>query len=126
MQIQQSHFFTNDLFVNLLAFLAIYLAVAIADVRGPSAETAAATIELQDVQFTTLQLLLSNRLLLLSLGFGLAYGMALASKVNIYPLAVLLPGAFVIRYLISDRKTLAVDEPEQIAAPLSTGDVQSQ
>ena len=29
--------------------------------------------------------------------------MALASKVNIYPLAILLPGAFVIRYLTVDR-----------------------
>src|SRR5260221_1501586 len=96
MQIQQSHFFTTDLFVNPFAFLAIWFAVAIVDVRGRSAWTAAATVELQDVQFTTLQSLLTNRLLLLSLGFGLAYGMALASKINIYPLAVLLLGAFVI------------------------------
>src|SRR5258706_846614 len=124
MQIQQSHFFTTDLFVNPFAFLAIYFAVAIADVRGPSEETGETTVESQDVQFTTLQSLLSNRLLLLSLGFGVAYGMALASKVNIYPLAVLLPGAFVIRYLISDSKTLADDEPQQIVAPLSMGDGQ--
>src|SRR5512138_1709967 len=33
MQIQQSHFFTTDLFVNAFAFLAIYFAVAIMDSR---------------------------------------------------------------------------------------------
>ena len=30
--------------------------------------------------------------------------LALASKVNIYPLAILLPGAFALRYFITDRK----------------------
>ena len=35
LQIQQSHFFTSDLFVNAFAFLAIYLAVRILDARGP-------------------------------------------------------------------------------------------
>ncbi|MEP6895753.1 MAG: DUF2298 domain-containing protein, partial [Chloroflexota bacterium] len=56
---------------------------------------------------------LSNPLLLNSLGFGFAYGMALASKVNIYPLAVLLPGAFALRYLVTDRKKITVDKPMQ-------------
>src|SRR5512139_2400998 len=35
LQIQQSHFFTTDLFVNAFAFLAIYIAVRILDSRGP-------------------------------------------------------------------------------------------
>ncbi|MGE5377807.1 MAG: ArnT family glycosyltransferase, partial [Bacteroidota bacterium] len=35
MQIQQSHFFTTDLFVNAFAFLAIYFAVRILDARAP-------------------------------------------------------------------------------------------
>ena len=35
LQIQQSHFFTTDLFVNAFAFLAIYLAVRILDARRP-------------------------------------------------------------------------------------------
>src|SRR5258707_8248513 len=88
MQIQQSHFFTTDLFVNPFAFLAIYFAVAIADVRGPSAENAErraenseTIVETQQTQFPTLKSLLSNHLFLSSLGFGVAYGMALASKV---------------------------------------------
>jgi hypothetical protein len=38
MQIQQSHFFTTDLFVNPFAFLAIYFAVLIADQREENRE----------------------------------------------------------------------------------------
>jgi YYY domain-containing protein len=45
--------------------------------------------------------LFRNPYFLLSLGFGVAYGMALASKVNIYPLAILLPGAFMARYFLN-------------------------
>ena len=97
MQIQQSHFFTTDLFVNMFGFLAIYFAVEI--VNRPSN-----TINPKS--------LISNPLLLLSAGFGFAFGMALASKANIYPLAVLLPGAFVLRYFIFDQKEFANnDEP---------------
>ena len=35
--------------------------------------------------------------------------MALACKVNIYPLAILLPGAFIIRHFISQKETDATD-----------------
>ena len=48
--------------------------------------------------------LVREPLFYLSIGFGVAFGMALASKLNIYPLAVLLPGAFAVRYLTIDRK----------------------
>jgi len=92
MQIQQSHFFTTDLFVNTFAFLAIYFAVQILENREQRLETGS--------QLPTLKSLVSNKLFLLSIGFGFAFGMALASKVNIYPLAVLLPGAFALRYFI--------------------------
>jgi hypothetical protein len=47
---------------------------------------------------------LRHPLFLLSIGFGVAYGMALSSKLNIYPLAILLPGAFAVRYFMVDRK----------------------
>src|SRR5512140_13328 len=116
MQIQQSHFFTTDLFVNTFAFLAIYLAVRILDARGPEnmiheAETEAVepvdaadfnapiaaqeeTLPKRENWFASYRPLLTSPLFLLSIGFGIAFGMALASKVNIYPLALLLPGAF--------------------------------
>jgi len=111
MQIQQSHFFTTDLFVNAFAFLAIYFAVEIVN-RDSKLENQEKNLEAGD--FSNLQpavsssqiknylsLLFRNPAFLLSLGFGIAYGMALASKVNIYPLAILLPGAFVVRYFIN-------------------------
>ncbi|HLA06386.1 MAG TPA: DUF2298 domain-containing protein [Anaerolineales bacterium] len=109
MQIQQSHFFTTDLFVNPFAFLAIYFAVEIVIRKEQRRETGDSTI----LHFASLKslisdyhLLFTNPLFLLSLGFGFAYGMALASKVNIYPLAVLLPGAFVLRYFNNSAQRL--------------------
>ena len=123
MQIQQSHFFTTDLFVNPFAFLAIYFAVAIAGSREEKIEKREQRVEnveqivVTEDQVTVaqpplLKSLLTNPLFLYSLGFGFAYGMALASKINIYLLAVLLPGAFALRYFI-DRKNMSVDEQPQ-------------
>ena len=113
MQIQQSHFFTTDLFVNPFAFLAIYFAVAILEHRekrvvttpGDLTNESAGSLQppIPRSRLTNLQLLTTNRLFLYSVGFGVAYGMALASKVNIYPLALLLPGAFLVRHLILAR-----------------------
>jgi len=112
MQIQQSHFFTTDLFVNPFAFLAIYFAVAILDtpstifktreVESGTSEISENTPEASNIdsRISNFLPLVRNPLFLLSLGFGIAYGMALASKVNIYPLAVLLPGAFFLRFLL--------------------------
>ncbi len=128
MQIQQSHFFTTDLFVNTFAFLAIYFAVEIMLWKEKRLETRdsislqppvsnSPILQSSDLQpfdnaqdkspvsnlqspisSLLLRSLITNPLFLLSIGFGIAYGMAMASKVNIYPLAILLPGAFAIRY----------------------------
>ena len=115
LQIQQSHFFTTDLFVNAFAFLAIYFAVRILDIRSSSFDVREAevvsneSLEIPEDKpassITSIKTLVSNPLFLLSLGFGVAFGMALASKVNIYPLALLLPGAFVVRHLEQYRGT---------------------
>ena len=143
MQIQQSHFFTPDLFVNTFAFLAIYFAVAILDTRDSKSQIREERLENQETRLETgdssnLQYLVSNSpreapnsqiasplgitnyllqlfrhpLFLLSLGFGVAYGMALASKVNIFPLAILLPGAFVVRFLIEHKNTTGDDQQQ--------------
>ncbi len=116
MQIQQSHFFTTDLFVNPFAFLAIYFAVVIVDIKrkheAPLDEVVVEPVDVQNAEEapaqktqTTdiLKRILREPLFLLSIGFGVAYGLSLASKVNIYPLAILLPGAFAVRYLTVDR-----------------------
>jgi YYY domain-containing protein len=115
LQIQQSHFFTTDLFVNAFAFLAIYLAVRILDAPGPedmsraAGSSTAALVTPETAQqetllekenwFSSYRAMLTSPLFLLSIGFGFAFGMALASKVNIFPLALLLPGAFAVRHL---------------------------
>ena len=158
MQIQQSHFFTTDLFVNTFAFLAIYFAVSIVQYKEKRPETGelpdetnpqssisnlqspipdssitnyqspasdsqspAPTLQspISNSPITNYQLLLASPLLLLSLGFGAAYGMALASKLNIYPLAILLPAAFAVRYFMRDRKALATDHSSLITDHLS-------
>jgi YYY domain-containing protein len=128
MQIQQSHFFTPDLFVNVFEFLAIFFAVKIlthhskSDIEEKEAEllrSQAVVVESESNDLPpeevasdepqrlhkhtstfSVQSLITNRLFLYSIGFGIAYGMALASKVNIYPLAILLPGAFLIRHFM--------------------------
>lgn len=110
MQIQQSHFFTTDLFVNTFAMLAIWFAVEIVMWKDKRPETGD-SVNLNSPISTSLAALFRHPLFLHSLGFGVAYGMALASKVNIYPLAVLLPGAFAVRFLtMDDRPQIESDE----------------
>ncbi|MBI5824059.1 MAG: glycosyltransferase family 39 protein [Chloroflexi bacterium] len=110
MQIQQSHFFTSDLFVNLFMFLALAFAVKIVGQGVGTGEQKSVAQETPDFQVANYKLritnLLRNPLFYLSIGFGLALGMAMASKINAAALAIVLPGAFAIRYLIYDRKKL--------------------
>ena len=135
MQIQQAHFFTVDLFVNMFAILALWFAVAILEHREQRIENrdqrleTEETGELQDVPSeplttnTSLESQVSasenrlssitnyliptfrNPLFLLSIGFGFALGMAMASKINIAPLAIVLPAAFVLRYMIQQKQS---------------------
>ncbi len=112
MQIQQSHFFTTDNPANFFAYLALLFAVLIAGDRPPAtAPSQSLPNEASEVseageasgadapRETTLGSVLRDRLLWLSLGFGLAFGLAAASKLNIAPMAILLPAAFGARYL---------------------------
>lgn len=133
LQIQQSHFFTIDLFVNMFGLLAIYFAVKILKaplrfepMQAADEELFEAEEQLQEtepvqpqsaesleeepsIEHPKLRIssygvaILRHPLFLLSLGFGVAYGMALSSKLNIFPLAILLPGAFAVRYFMVDR-----------------------
>jgi len=152
MQIQQSHFFTVDLFVNTFAFLALWFAVAILEYREKREESREQRIENSeqgvgdreqgvesgeqleveefageapdenvqtatnqptteaspaDFSLTTSYLSRISRhpLFLLSIGFGFALGMAMASKINIAPLAIVLPAAFALRYFIQKKES---------------------
>lgn len=103
MQIQQSHFFTVDMFANFFMVLATFFAVEVMvaperqlDVtrlgRGERGEMAARVLAF-----------LREPVLWNVIGFGLAFGAAVASKINAAPLAILLPAALVIRlYDIQD------------------------
>lgn len=134
MQIQQSHFFTSDLFVNLFMFLALAFAVKIVNVKVGSEEEINESIELQaqvsDSQISKPQLksneyllhIFRNPLFWLSIGFGFALGMAMASKINAAALAIMLPGAFVVRHFIyNDKKPQSTDYWISIAILLVVG-----
>jgi YYY domain-containing protein len=127
LQIQLSHYFTMDSFSTFFSALTVYFAVKVAmnpneeyenkdDVFTSSNEEDSDTKEeehdpCQDVDSgqTTIaptrsrnwkagvKRIASNQILLFSIGFGIALGMAAASKINAAPLAFLLPGAMLIR-----------------------------
>lgn len=115
LQIQQSHFFTVDTVANLFIFLALYFAVEIMYYRGPETKKDDPALDQnqESVPGETIYprlidrtlLFIRDPLFLLSLGFGVSLGLAVASKLNAAPMAILLPGAFILRYLIVDRKT---------------------
>jgi YYY domain-containing protein len=89
MQIQQSHFYTTDLFVNFFLFVAIYFAVLVE-------EEARRWLPPEKFSFETI---VGSRMFWLCLAFGLGLGMAVASKVNAGVLAIMLPAAFGIGLL---------------------------
>ncbi len=94
MQIQQSHFYTTDNFAVTFMILAVYFAVEIV----VSKESVQNGEEQERRKYYILLDILKNRIFWFSLLFGLAYGLAVASKLNAFPLALLLPLAFFIRY----------------------------
>jgi YYY domain-containing protein len=130
MQIQQSHFFTSDLFVNAFLFLALIFAVRILEWRERVTSDEGRVTNGEDSQNTQNQLPITNYLLpifkhpltLLSLAFGFALGMAMASKINAAAMAIVLPFAFFVRWLVYDRnKTLAADYWKLIIVSLIVG-----
>jgi hypothetical protein len=111
LQIQQSHFFTTDLFANLFIFLAIIFAVGIINQRelgnwdqgdGELRDQTNPQFPITDHQLRVKDFML-NPLLWLGIGFGIALGMAMASKINAAVLALMLPGAFLVRYFMHDK-----------------------
>jgi hypothetical protein len=86
MQIQLSHFFNLDTFANFFTLLAIYYAVRISKER-------------HEEQASLLQHFIRHPYFLLSIGFGIALGGAVASKLNAAPVAVMLPAAFALAFL---------------------------
>src|SRR5258708_7612033 len=121
LQIQQSHFFTVDTFANLFIFLAIYFALAIALRREDS--DAHSDSETPSAARPVNPWLRVGRdpLFLLSLGFGISLGLAVASKLSAAPLAILLPGAFAVRYALGERRSPGQVNLTRIAICLAGG-----
>ena len=118
LQIQLSHFFTMDTFITMFTILALYFAVKIVmdpgdwgiesgsdpsvDIRTDNIEPYGNELGIDGTEprtgiSQTISRFFSHPLFLPSLGFGLALGMATASKLNAAPMALALPAAVLIR-----------------------------
>ncbi|MBI1792582.1 MAG: glycosyltransferase family 39 protein [Chloroflexi bacterium] len=129
LQIQQSHFFTVDTIANFFIFLAIYFAVeivisrksGIGNLESIDTQNSALSAKLRITNYALL--LIKDPLFLFSLGFGISLGLAVASKLNAVPLAILLPGAFALRALTVDHRPQAGEngQPSIVNGLLNTG-----
>ena len=66
--------------------------------------------------WTALRDLVRDPLALLSVGFGIALGLAISSKLNAAPLAIMLPAAFAARFFLTDRDRLRTADASAYAA----------
>jgi len=117
MQIQQSHYYTTDSFVNFFLFLTLYAAAVIGTTPwGAGLEQTAAGAQAGSWR-AVLDRLLHDRLILLSAAFGVALGMAAASKINAAVAALLLPAALAFCYFRSQRHdgTASPGQDRQVA-----------
>jgi YYY domain-containing protein len=117
LQIQQAHFFTMDTFINFFSFLAFYFAVRV--MLAPKDEPEAADppgVEIANVEMeytppvrsvNLISRFVHDPIFMPSLGFGIAFGLAMSSKLNAFPMAVCLPAAVLIRtfeFSVNDRQ----------------------
>jgi len=98
--IQQSHFYTVDTFASFFMMLAIYFAVVIATSAARVVESVdrfaissqlVANDQPEDESVATASKSPASQLLWPSILFGLVLGMAVASKINAAPIAIVLP-----------------------------------
>ncbi len=106
LQIQQSHFFTMDTFANFYTYLAIFFAIRIAmshwrisPTLEPSTSGQAGTSVHNQARPLKIWLtgFINQPFLIYSIFFGIAFGMAMASKISSFPVALMLPAAFAIQ-----------------------------
>ena len=113
MQIQQSHFYTTDSFYTFFVFLAIAVGAVIATGKWKEpVEEPAENLEKASSRshfWSPLLRLLKDPLTYWTIAFGVALGLAVASKLNAVAVAVVLPVALVVRYFKSTPPQLAPD-----------------
>jgi YYY domain-containing protein len=104
--IQQSHFFTMDTFMNAFSFLAFYFAVRIVVEKRQEPPLVEDRDPYEIYAMTPSERLAANisaffhdPFFIFSLGFGVALGMAVASKLNAAPMAFVLPVAMLLHLL---------------------------
>lgn len=128
MQIQQSHFFTVDMFANFFMVLTAYFAVEVMARDDGDLEltgwSSSANLEgrIKDV----INAYLRNPLVWNVIGFGLALGASVASKINAAPMAGLLPVALLVRYFrqrAEFQKHLSQSEDDMSSDEEQTGPV---
>ncbi len=111
MQIQQAHFYVVDSFANFFIFLATFFAVEVMTGREDARFEFNVSTLLDNRGWKSLARMALSPLTLNVLGFGIALGAAVASKLNAAPLAILLPGALLARYWMTTDAT--TDETEK-------------
>lgn len=112
MQIQLSHFFTVDTFLNFFTWLAIYFAIRVAgqswDVRvsivsemenDDMLETGEGSLDVQPEKKQAWLNFIKHPYFRYSLAFGFALGCAVASKLNAAPVAIMLPAAISLTFV---------------------------
>lgn len=97
LQIQQSHFFTTDTFSTSFSTLALYIAVWIATEKTQAAQQ-------EGIPYRRNGFWGERPTLWASAAFGAAVGLAMASKINTAPIAVLLAAALIVQWLHAPRE----------------------
>ena len=102
MEIQQSHFYTTDNFSTFFMFLTLLVAAIIATGKWKHTGEKAVVTSTGGSSWSrirnTLIHSLKDGLVYLSAAFGIALGMAVASKLNAAAMSVVLPIALLVRY----------------------------
>ena len=110
MQIQQSHFFTVDMFANFFMVLTTYFAVEVMSGGDGDVEIVRQSFSANDRVKEILNAYLHNPLVWNVIGFGVALGASVASKINAAPMAGLLPLALLIRFFRQRANTVKEQE----------------
>jgi YYY domain-containing protein len=99
LQIQQSHFFTMDTFITLFTMLALYFALRISLENSSNEAPESGPHSNGSNRAGVWQSFFKHPNFWLSIGFGIALGMAVASKLNAVLVAWTLPAAMLVSFL---------------------------
>ncbi len=99
LQIQLSHYFAMETFLNLFTYLAIYFAVRVGDTKWQVGEEGVLAAGEMTGITESAKRFVKHPLFIFSIAFGFALGCAVASKLNAGAVAVALPVVFGLKLL---------------------------